>query len=184
MNESRKKSFLDAVDTVCGECIDLSEETCDGCPVRRTVESIDIDPIYGRPMTAEQLRNMDGQPVKVKDLAYVTHENLPTGVVTMNDPNDSDNGVYVGYSLHCIKDYGKGWIAYEYHPAHIDREAWNTCGYCNGAKWAYGNITVCVPNGDKKQIETEEERYFDYCPICGRPLTEEAWAELEKRLRG
>lgn len=23
-----------------------------------------------------------------------------------------------------------------------------------------------------------------YCPVCGRPLTEEAWAELEKRLRG
>lgn len=128
MNESRKKSFLDAVDIVCGECIDLSEETCDGCPVRRTVESIDIDPIYGRPMTAEQLRNMDGQPVKVKDLAYVTHENLPTGVVTMNDPNDGDNGVYVGYSLHCIKDYGKDWLAYAYPPAHIDREALSCAG--------------------------------------------------------
>ena len=24
----------------------------------------------------------------------------------------------------------------------------------------------------------------NYCPVCGRPLTPEAWAELEKRLRG
>lgn len=25
---------------------------------------------------------------------------------------------------------------------------------------------------------------LEYCPICGRPLTSEAWAMLEKRLRG
>lgn len=166
MNESRKKSFLDAVDIVCGECIDLSEETCDGCPVRRTVESIDIDPIYGRPMTAEQLRNMDGQPVKVKDLAYVTHENLPTGVVTMNDPNDSDNGVYVGYSLHCIKDYGKGWIAYEYNNKKT-LSNWD-CGICRVSEWAMHYW----------------KRGFKYCPHCGRPLTPGAMDELEKRLIG
>lgn len=26
-------------------------------------------------------------------------------------------------------------------------------------------------------------RFQNYCPNCGRPLTEEAWAELERRLR-
>lgn len=29
-----------------------------------------------------------------------------------------------------------------------------------------------------------KERQFSYCPKCGRPLTEEAWAELERRARG
>lgn len=26
--------------------------------------------------------------------------------------------------------------------------------------------------------------HLKFCPWCGRPLTPEAWAELEKRLRG
>lgn len=82
------------------------------------------------------------------------------------------------------KDYGKTWIAYAYPPAHIDREAWKPCEYCNGAKYVYGQASAVVPNGDKGQIEKEVEGDFDYCPECGRPLTPEAWAELEKRLRG
>ena len=71
-----------------------------------------------------------------------------------------------------------------YPPAHIDREAWKPCEYCNGAKYVYGQASAVVPNGDKGQIEKEVEGDFDYCPECGRPLTPEAWAELEKRLRG
>lgn len=27
-------------------------------------------------------------------------------------------------------------------------------------------------------------RFTNYCPFCGRPLTEEAWAELERRING
>ena len=33
-------------------------------------------------------------------------------------------------------------------------------------------------------IYEEETEDLNYCPKCGRPLTDEAWAELEKRLRG
>lgn len=77
-----------------------------------------------------------------------------------------------------------GWLAYAYHPAHIDREAWEPCKLCGGAKYVYGYASAVAPNGDKGQIETEVEGDFDYCPICGRPLTEEAWDALEKRLRG
>ena len=68
--------------------------------------------------------------------------------------------------------------------AHIDREAREPCGYCAGAKYVYGHASAVVPNGDKGQIEIEVEGDFDYCPECGRPLTDEAWGELEKRLRG
>lgn len=73
--------------------------------------------------------------------------------------------------------------ANSYSPGHIDREAWEPCGYCNGAKYIYGHASAVVPNGYKRQIEKETEGDFDYCPKCGRPLTDEAWAELEKRLR-
>ena len=76
----------------------------------------------------------------------------------------------------------------------IDREAWEPCEWCG--EWIGGD---CRPKeqdvgyklyaGYCKQVaaddfyedETEE---LNYCPICGRPMTPEAWAELEKRLRG
>lgn len=28
------------------------------------------------------------------------------------------------------KDYGKTWLAYAYHPVHIDREKWEPCEWC------------------------------------------------------
>lgn len=28
------------------------------------------------------------------------------------------------------------------------------------------------------------ERYHQYCPECGKPQTEEAWTELERRISG
>ena len=71
----------------------------------------------------------------------------------------------------------------ENNSIHIDREAWEPCGYCNGAKYIYGHASAVVPNGYKRQIEKETEGDFDYCPKCGRPLTDEAWNELEERLR-
>ena len=72
-------------------------------------------------------------------------------------------------------------------PAHIDREAWKPCGACKN-----GEITVHVPEFRAMAVCNQhmDHAAFDltlrsrFCPWCGRPLTEEAWAELEKRLRG
>lgn len=77
------------------------------------------------------------------------------------------------------KDYGKTWLAYAYPPAHIDREAWT-------AKWVNsmpilgaGDLeTRCVSCGNLVLFETP------FCPYCGKAMTEEAWKELEKRVRG
>lgn len=41
----------------------------------------------------------------------------------------------------------------------LDRSRWEKCWRCNFS-----------------------ERFYKYCPECGRPQTEEAWAELEKRI--
>lgn len=35
-----QKSFIDAVDTVCGECHFIDEDTCEKCPVRMTVDEM------------------------------------------------------------------------------------------------------------------------------------------------
>ena len=38
MKQKEREAFLKAVDTVCINCICMSEETCNGCPVRKTVD--------------------------------------------------------------------------------------------------------------------------------------------------
>ena len=117
---------------------------------------------------------MDRQPVKVKNLED-EEGGINIGVVTMFDPNDSDNGVNVGCAFFCIKEYGKTWIAYAYPPAHIDREAWT-------AEWKdfRGKPKCSACN----RVFPEEYFQWAFCPGCGRAMTPEAWADLEKRLRG
>ena len=90
-------------------------------------------------------------------------------------------------------------------PIQIDREVWEPCEYCcdtqNRKSYKIerypgacdfetlldgpDEITINAYNHD---TPVTEEICFSfpvsYCPKCGRPLTPEAWAELEKRLRG
>lgn len=47
----------------------------------------------------------------------------------------------------------------------LDRSRWEGCNYCK----KYG-IVLAAFDG------------WSYCNCCGRPLTEEAWAELERRI--
>lgn len=36
---AKNREFFDAVDIVCMECIEASEEKCSNCPVRKTCDS-------------------------------------------------------------------------------------------------------------------------------------------------
>lgn len=47
--------------------------------------------------------------------------------------------------------------------AKLDRNRWKGCQYCK-------DIPTSILKG--------------FCYVCGRPLTEEAWAELERRING
>lgn len=92
-------------------------------------------------------------------------------------------------------------------PAHIDREAWEKpCDMCGGKTTLYQHTNTtklfmntfgeastlvtecmaCPPYADccMKGISANSAFKIKFCPECGRPLTDEAWAELEKRLRG
>lgn len=75
-------------------------------------------------------------------------------------------------------------------PALIDLEKWGTCEHC---KPCANPLDICGPHTfpiDGNEIyfydtdygwEGEEIKFY---PWCGRPLTEEAWAELERRVLG
>ncbi len=40
MNTKKYNEFLDAVDVVCDRCSYGNEETCEGCPVRKTCDEL------------------------------------------------------------------------------------------------------------------------------------------------
>lgn len=65
---------------------------------------------------------------------------------------------------------------------HIDREKWEPCHSCDSKC-----LTCMVTETHKCRICKDYKYYlplYQFCPKCGRPLTDEAWDELEKRLRG
>lgn len=88
----------------------------------------------------------------------------------------------------------------------IDMESWKPCGMCGYGKTLYQHthntklfinhfgetamlVTECMScppyaNCCMKGISANSEFKINFCPACGRPLTPEAWDELEKRLRG
>ena len=136
-----------------------------------------------QPLTLEQLRKMDGNPVRVEfedgsgGLWGVVHISVFEQIIFPN-------------GLHCTIGhpyYGKIYKAYAYHPANIDREA--LCGEWQGEADGYadGELVYDVWRcGDCGHIEETDDPDLlpRFCPNCGRAMTPEAWAELEKRLRG
>ena len=117
------------------------------------------------PLTLDELREMNGKPVWIENLEEpeksqwrLCHWDRRKYLVLQ--------GISVGGYL--VEEYGEAWIAYAYHPVHIDREKWEPCLNCQDIEKLAKHIK-CWPS---------------YCPACGRPLTDQAWAELEKRLRG
>ena len=54
-------------------------------------------------------------------------------------------------------------------PVKLDRSRWKRCGWCDKDGVAIYEHSALVP---------------EYCTACGRPLTEGAWAELERRMNG
>lgn len=110
------------------------------------------------PLTLEQLREMDGEPVWVEFIGRP--EGTPIEPLWML-VNCRENRLVTDVEYVDWND--EGWLAYPYPLPHIDRETW-FCGFCEvPSHWVeWGNLR------------------YRYCPHCGRPLTEESWAELER----
>lgn len=135
----------------------------------------------GDPLTVEQLRKMDGECVKVVVEGVEPLEMLALVEV----PKDEDcvllrnnlGGVSEFYSDEDLRE--DGVKVYAYPPAHIDWDAWEGCDFCQKELDDYPYVAA---RGDFSESDTCYKP--SYCPICGKPITPEAQAELEKRLRG
>lgn len=130
----------------------------------------------GNPLTLEQLREMDGQPVWIKSKRY----GVRGDVVHIMGLEDGKR--YVRFEVNPYlqeNGYGKTWLAYSYPPDHIDRGEWT-------AEWIYPENEWNLPRCSKCGCNSKDATYGHkdrFCPKCGRAMTEEAWAELEQRLQ-
>ena len=62
-------------------------------------------------------------------------------------------------------------------------KVWSPCNFCAGAKYITGGVTAVYPVSETRQQETLAEGDFDFCPVCGRSLTDEAVEMVMERLR-
>lgn len=127
------------------------------------------------PLTLNQLREMGGQPYWHVGL----QKDSPEAHWKILDP----------FVARCPEDYGYGkrWLAYAYQPAHIDREAWEPCGECERKSCdncRYSEYLSYLEPCKSCENASKWKPMQNFCGECGRPLTPEAWAMLEKRLRG
>lgn len=126
----------------------------------------------GQPLTLEQLRGMVGKPAFLPEVncnvLIARNEGVP--LFTFSD----------GSQVSAVDWYEEVGAAYAYHPTHIDREAWTGC-ICNTKS---KSCCTCVSLRCQFCIGESEYKRGKYCSACGRPLTEDGWAELEKRVMG
>ena len=132
----------------------------------------------GEALTMEQLRGMDGEKVLVRELETGREykETLKkvseSGVYLIDEDGEPDYGA--------VELYGETWLAYAYPPAHIDREAWT-------AEWIYPENEFNLPRCSKCGCNSKDAQYShkdNFCPKCGRAMTQEGRAIMGKRLRG
>lgn len=125
----------------------------------------------GEPLTLEQLREMDGQPVWV-DFTGGTIKMEPGWFILIVKP---DREVYLAGKVsiyRAFEDYGETWRAYTYSLSQIGRRVRVPCFKCSQKCY------FCIFNESAKCRTCKDYAFnkpmFRFCPECGRPLTKEA----------
>ena len=138
-----------------------------------------------KPLALNQILKMDGQPVWIERIGSNSPEDREWALVFCEEKLCR---TFTG-NIALFGCYGIGWLAYVYPPVHIDRETWEpcyackSCGNCEEAGKATGE-KINYAHPCHSCLNCDNFKPVAFCRKCGRPLTEEAWAELEKRLRG
>lgn len=98
-----------------------------------------------------------------------------------------DGCVITAYSENLpLNTYGETWKAYSYNPDQVfDTEYCSECmSDCMSCKYSNTEDGIDMnPECEKCKHESEYASIYNFCPNCGRPLTETAKRILAKRLR-
>lgn len=150
------------------------------------------EPIEKKPLSLEQLKMAEGKPVFVKLMgrAKNKHKNSSWIIVNWDVYGKSISPQNVRLNVNA---YGLEWIAYAPNRRRaslgINHSAWEPCDLCcpkcetcaNYDGWdTYGKPNVCKACGDYSNYVPDD----NFCPKCGRPMTESAWNKLEERIGG
>ena len=144
---------------------------------RKALTALRSMPEAGEPLSLEQLKQMVGKPVWIERIEAPYDGKW--FIVNYADTENPDKTLYTDSGV-TYSEYGKYFIAYPYPPAHIDRGEWT-------AEWIYPENEWNLPRCSKCGCNSKDATYGHkdrFCPKCGRAMTEEAWAELERRLSG
>ena len=161
---------------------------------RKALAALRSMPEAGEPLSLEQLREMDGKPVWCEWLLEEDRKD-ETGAwfIVVKEKNkygfELKKPLDFGHHVCKNENYGTGWLAYSYPPTHIDRSKWEPCEHCESSEYPpdyYGPHNFPIVENEIYFYDTDdgwEGEEINYCPWCDRPLTEEAWEELERRVR-
>ena len=136
-----------------------------------------------KPLTLEQLREMR-ENTEIIGPSVLSSWNGLMAYGVLDEHTDDGICAVVGVGVWLKeKDYGKSWLAYAQQPAHIDREKWDGCEWCCD-EILFDSEAMSLELLHPLRDDNPQTVNPNYCPMCGRPLTEEAWAELERRVFG
>lgn len=130
-------------------------------------------------LTLEELRQMDGKPVYYKTAKMWF-------IVALNHPDFGDCAINVSGQYIPLKKAERQNRFYAAEPPHLDRSAWELCEKCRSCR-------TCIHAIESMSDSTgtcfwcdymDKYKPMNFCPECGRPLTDAAWEMLEKRLEG
>lgn len=138
-----------------------------------------------KPLTLDQLRQMDGQPVWIEDeerfgLVSVAAAGAWKGIPFVRF---CENGCGFEYNVET-----RGLKLYACKPINFDK--WEPCEHCRPSTWPpdmFGPHDFPVVDNAIYYYDVDdgwEGEEINFCPWCGRPLTPAARELLERRLRG
>lgn len=85
-----------------------------------------------------------------------------------------------------MKNYGEQFYIYNSDkPKCFDRKSWESCGRCRSCITCQHAIES-ARNENSKCFDCEHLSNYEplnFCPHCGKPLTEKAWEILEKKFK-
>lgn len=146
-----------------------------------------IKPDCNQPLTLEQLREMEGRPVYncMVQQWFVIEKIFIKGKLVGSQCDYAEITMSDGTVFCSDLDYDEiSGRFYPYPPAHIDRDAWDDCPVCG----KYKEISFRGFRTKKEAMDLSGKVHPHitggamFCPKCGKPRNERAWADLEQRL--
>lgn len=124
-------------------------------------------------LTLEELRKMDGKPVYYKTAKQWF-------IVALNYPDFGDCVINASGQYVSLEKAARQNRFYAIEPPRLDRSAWKPCNNCKS------KCRTCLRNETRRCIKCKNfDCYFpvnNFCPYCGRPLTDMAWEMVEREI--